>query len=174
LVNAVQTNAGRVNAFVAEINAAGSALVFSTYLGGSTNQNAFTVAVDSSGAIYVGGDAVSADFPVTANALSRLLGGSLTPFVTKLSPGGASLVYSTYLGGNDEDDVTGIAVDSAGNAYVAGQTYSTNFPTVNAFQSNLAGGENEYVAKINAAGTALFTPPTWAATCTPFRRHRHR
>jgi len=79
LVNAVQTNAGRVNAFVAEINAAGSALVFSTYLGGSTNQNAFTVAVDSSGAIYVGGDAVSADFPVTANALQPTFGGSLTP-----------------------------------------------------------------------------------------------
>jgi hypothetical protein len=159
LVNALQTNIVDVNGFVAEINAAGTAFVFSTYLGGSRSQNTSAIALDSTGAIYVCGSTSSPDFPVTANAIQTtfhgVAGSTLDAYVTKLSPGGASIVYSTFLGGNDEDDATGIAVDSAGNAFIAGQSYSTDFPTVNAFQSTLGGGEDEFVAKINAAGTAL-------------------
>ncbi|HEV8062257.1 MAG TPA: SBBP repeat-containing protein [Gemmataceae bacterium] len=156
LVNAFQTTNAGVDVFVAEINAAGTALVFSTYLGGSKGAGADSIAVDSTGAIYVAGFTSSTNFPITANAIQATYGGGDdTGFVTKLSPGGASLVYSTYLGGSTEDEATGIAVDSAGNAYVAGQTYSTDFPTVNAFQSTQPGNESEFVTKINAAGTAL-------------------
>ncbi len=156
LVNAFQTTNADVDVFVAEINAAGTALVFSTYLGGSKGAGADSIAVDSTGAIYVAGFTSSTNFPITAIAIQPTYGGGDdTGFVTKLSPGGASLVYSTYLGGSTEDEATGIAVDSAGNAYVSGQTYSTDFPTVNAFQSTQPGNESQFVTKINAAGTAL-------------------
>jgi hypothetical protein len=159
LVNAIQTTNADADGFIAEINAAGTALVFSTYLGGSSSQNTSGIALDSTGAIYVCGGTSSADFPVTANAVQPTFSGtpktSSDAYVTKLSPGGASIVYSTFLGGSDIDSATGIAVDSAGNIYLGGETYSTNFPTVNAFQSTQPGNESQFVAKINAAGTAL-------------------
>ncbi len=159
LVNAFQTTNADTDGFVAEINAAGTALVFSTYLGGSEGNAAHAIAVDSTGTIYVCGATNGPDFPITPTAIQPFFGGAPgstdDAFVTKLSPGGASLVYSTYLGGSDNDYATGIAVDSAGEAYVAGSTYSSDFPTVNAFQSTQPGGQDEFVAKINAAGTAL-------------------
>ena len=103
---------------------AGSALVYSTYLGGSGADGGNGIAVDSSGNAYVTGSTNSTNFP-TMNPLQPAIGGSgQNAFVTKLNPSGSSLVYSTYLGGsgNAGDGGTGIAVDSSGNAYVTGAT----------------------------------------------------
>jgi len=156
------------DAFVAKLNAAGSALVYCTYLGGSDEDGASGVAIDSAGNAYVTGHTRSKDFP-TAGALQAAIGGGTCggytcadAFVTKLSADGARLVYSSYLGGADEDQANGIAVDTAGNAYVVGTTHSANFPTVGALQATPGGGtcgsspcHDAFVAKLNAAGSAL-------------------
>jgi hypothetical protein len=153
--NALQpTLAGNTNAFVTEINATGAGLVYSTYLGGSGVDYALGIAVDASGNTYVSGYTESTNFP-TANALQRTLAGAVGAFVTKINPGGAGLVYSTYLGGSNADYGSGIALDASGDVYVTGFANSTNFPTANALQPALAGHINAFVTKINASGAAL-------------------
>jgi hypothetical protein len=147
-------NGGGLDAFVTKINAAGSALVYSTYLGGSGEEFGRGIAVDGSGNAYVTGFTGSSDFPI-ANPLQASNGGSQNAFVTKINAAGSALVYSTYLGGNGQDQGFGIAVDGAGNAYVTGWTLSTNFPTGNALQATNGGFSNAFVTKINAAGSAL-------------------
>lgn len=134
--NAVQGafSTGVENAFVTALNAAGSALIYSTFLGGGPFDFGSGIAVDSSGDAYVVGNTDSPHFP-TANAIQgSYVGGDFDAFVTKLSPAGNVLVYSTYLGGTGRDDGRGIAVDSSGNAYVTGQTGSTDYPAINALQ----------------------------------------
>ena len=121
-----------------KLNAAGTALVYSTYLGGSNEDQGLGIAVDSAGNAYVTGETVSTNFPTTLGAFQTTLGGPGEAFVTKLNAVGTALAYSTYLGGNSGDVGNGIAVDSAGNAYVTGETFSTNFPTTpGAFQTTL-------------------------------------
>jgi hypothetical protein len=159
------TLAGGVNAFVAEIAAAGSPLVFSTYLGGSGNDRAYGLALDSSSNIYVTGTTTSTNFPTTSGAYQTSLLGVSNAFVSKLNPAGSALVYSTYLGGSETDQGLGIAVGSSGNAYVTGSTTSSNFPTVNAVQTVLgisAGAlcgtgtcPDAFVTQLNAAGNGL-------------------
>src|SRR4029077_1139456 len=129
-VNAVQSTfgGGAQDVFVAKLNSAGSALVYSTYLGGSDNDIGNRIAVDALGNAYVTGTTSSSDFP-TVNALYPALRGVADAFVAKLSPSGSALIYSTYLGGSDSESGYAIAVDSSGNAYVTGQTASTDFPT---------------------------------------------
>ena len=135
-VNPLQaTNHGGGDAFVAKLNAAGSALVYSTYLGGSSYDDAQGIAVDSSGNAYVTGITQSTDFPTVNPLQASYGGGSADAFVAKLNAAGSALVYSTYLGGSDLDYGYGIAVDSSGNTYVTGRTASTNFPTVNPLQA---------------------------------------
>ncbi len=153
---AALAGSGVSNAFVAKLDPTGSALVYSTLLGGSGGDNAQSIAVDSSGNAYVTGYTQSANFP-TASPLQASLGasGGTSAFVTKLDPAGSALVYSTYLGGSIQDFGYGIAVDASGNAYVAGATSSPNFPTAHPLQASLAGGVNAFVAKLNAAGSAL-------------------
>ncbi len=136
-------------------------LVYSTYLGGSSNDEAFDIAVDSAGNAYVTGQTDSTGFP-TQNPHQANNNGGGDAFVTKINAAGSALVYSTYLGGSGRylegsgrDFAAGIAVGSAGNAYVAGYTYSTDFPTQNPHQANNHGGEDAFVTKINAAGSAL-------------------
>ncbi len=151
-------NGGGWDAFVAKINPAGSALVYSTYLGGSGDEDTAgwvgRIAVDDAGNAYVTGTTKSTDFP-TVNPLQPTNAGGNDAFVTKLDPTG-SLVYSTYLGGSGFDQGLGIAVDGAGNAYVAGQTSSTDFPTKNPVQPANAGGAYDgFVAEINPSGSAL-------------------
>jgi hypothetical protein len=145
---------GGQHAFVAKLNATGTALVYSTYLGGSGNDYGYGIAVDSSGNAYVTGGTYSTDFP-TKNPLQGANAGGFDTFVSKINAAGSALVYSTYLGGSGYDGSTGIAVDSAGNAYVVGWTGSTNFPTKNPLQPANAGGYDAFVSKINAAGSAL-------------------
>ena len=151
-------NCGPTNddAFVAKLNPAGSALVYSTYLGGSNYDWGNGIAVDSSGNAYVTGYTYSTDFPTVnpLQATKKSVSGG-TAFVAKLNPAGSALVYSTYLGGRSEDVGGSIAVDSSGNAYVTGNAESTDFPTANPLQATNHGGIDAFVAKLNAAGSAL-------------------
>jgi hypothetical protein len=153
--NAFQARlSGSTDAFVTEFNSAGNALVYSTYVGGAGADRAYAIAVDSSGSAYLAGSTNSTNFP-TKNPLQAALAGHSDVFVTKLNATGNALVYSTYLGGSGSDSPSGIAVDSAGNAYLAGGTQSSNFPTKNAFQATKAGSHNVFVTKLNPTGTAL-------------------
>ncbi len=141
--------------FITKFSSSGSALVYSTYLGGNNNDYGIGITVDKSGNAYVIGQTASANFP-TKNPLQRTYGGgSYDAFVAKINPSGSALVYSTYLGGNTEDLGQAIAVDSAGNAYVTGQTDSTNFPTMHPLQAANAGGGDAFVAEINSKGSQL-------------------
>jgi streptogramin lyase len=131
-------------------------LSYSTYLGGSGNDTGYELAVDSSGSAYVIGTTDSTNFP-TANPLQGAKTGTTAAFITKLNPTGTALVYSSYLGGSGADSGFGIAVDAAGDAYVTGQTSSTDFPTVNPFQSTNKGGNDGFVAELGPAGSALLS-----------------
>ena len=142
-----------VDAFVAKLDASGSALLYSTYLGGDLHDQGDRIAVDSEGNAYVGGWTSSTNFP-TANALQAGLHGGSDAFVTKIGPAGA-LVYSTYLGGSVTEGVGGIAVDSGGSVYLTGGTSSPDFPTANAFQAAFGGTWDAFVAKIDPAGSRL-------------------
>jgi len=148
--------ADRQNAFVTKLNAAGSALVYSTYLGGYGTDWGNAIAVDSSGNAYVTGLTGSKWFP-TQSPLQNHYGGKYDAFVSKFDSTGSTLVYSTYLGGIGSESGYGIAVDSAGNAYVTGGTSSTDFPMMNPLQRTYGGGlDDAFVAKI-AAPTATAT-----------------
>ncbi len=147
------------DAFVSKINADGTALLYTTYLGGSHREQAFGIAVDSSGSAYVTGDTRSSDFPLSLGAFQTSLNGGRDAFVAKLAPDGSALVYSTYLGGSGSggDQGVGIVVDSSGDAIVSGDTSSTDFPTtLGAFQTTFGGGRDVFVAKIrpDPTGTA--------------------
>jgi hypothetical protein len=152
------TDAGS-DAFVTKINPTGSALVFSTYLGGGgsfAHDSGTGIAVDPAGNVYVVGTAQSSNFP-TANALQPNRTGGENAFVTKINSSGSAFVYSTYLGGSSPtgDSGSGIAADRSGNAYVVGETFSADFPTVNPVQSALNGLSDAFLTKINASGSAL-------------------
>jgi hypothetical protein len=152
-------NAGQDDAFVTKLDAAGTAIVYSTFLGGNQEDFAYGIAVDAAGDAYVTGATESPTFPgVTASSLQPAPGGSFDAFVAKLDAAGRSLVYSTFLGGTGSDVGVGIAVDAAGNAYVTGFTSSSSFPGVGAgsIQPFHAGGTfDAFAAKIDAAGSAI-------------------
>jgi hypothetical protein len=158
--NAIQpVYGGNGDAFVTKINANGSALVYSTYLGGSHTDSYYgvsraSVAVDSAGNAYVSGSTQSTDFP-TANAIQPSFAGRQDAFVTKFNSDGSALLYSTYLGRGGYEIGAAIAVDTAGNAYVTGTTFSTDFPTVNPIQSGIGGGGDAFVTEFNPQGNAL-------------------
>jgi hypothetical protein len=142
------------DAFVAKLNAAGSGLVFSTYLGGARDERVAAVAVDAAGNVYLAGSTPSADFPATANAFQRTIRGDHDVYVAKFSPEGA-LGYATYLGGNSIQMAADLAVDGAGNAYVVGSTQATSFPTTpGVFQSSASNGDG-FITKLNPSGSAL-------------------
>jgi hypothetical protein len=144
---------GSYDVFVTKINPSGSALVYSTYLGGSGDDFAWGIAVDSAGNASVTGSTTSTDFP-TKNPLQAANGGGThDAFVAKINPAGSALVYSTYLGGSADDVSYGIAADSVGNAYITGSTNSTDFPvTPGAFQTV---SHEIFVSKISSSGSAL-------------------
>jgi hypothetical protein len=164
--------------FITKFNAAGSALLYSTYLGGNSRDSINGIVVDDSGNAYVTGQTQSTNFPTTAGAYQSSLSGNQVAngprpqdaFVTKINAAGSALIYSTYLGGNNRDGTVGIGIDGFGNAYVAGATESTTFPTTaGAVQRTYGGGVPEgcgfdigldicgdaFVTKLNATGTAL-------------------
>jgi hypothetical protein len=150
--------AGR-DVFVTKLNAAGTALVYSTYIGGSGQDVGYGIAVDGSGNAYVTGYTSSTDYDVTPGAFQTTNGGGWDVFVTKLNATGTALVYSTYIGGSGDDEGTAIAVDGSGNAYVTGDhCFSPNYDvTPGAFQTTNGGNPRRdvFVTKLNATGTAL-------------------
>ncbi|EFM10789.1 conserved repeat domain protein [Paenibacillus curdlanolyticus YK9] len=154
---AVQTViAGDRDVIITKLNPTGTALVYSTYLGGTAYDTGLAIAVDSDGHAFVTGRTYSDNFPVTSGAIQTTFGGTSDAFIAKLNPAGSALIYSTYLGGDGHDYGAGIAVDSSGNACVTGFTASANMPTTpGAFQTVYAGNNDCFVAKLNAAGTAL-------------------
>lgn len=161
---AYDTSRAGLDAFVTKFTPNGNLLVYSTFLGAAGRDQGQSIAVDATGNAYVTGLTESSDnpftseydgFPVTPGAFRTT--GSFDAFVTKFNPQGSALVYSTYLGGTaDVDRGWAIAVDSAGSAYVAGDTKSTNFPTANPIQGAYGGGLGDaFVTKLNASGSAL-------------------
>ena len=147
--------------FVTKLNNAGTAILYSTYIGGSFgngfgNEWATDIAVDGAGNAYVVGTTDSGDFPTTAGAFRRTNSGTFGDgFILKLHPQGNSLVYSTFLGGSDTDEIFGVAIDGAGAAYVAGYTKSANFPTASAIQGSRSGSTDAFAAKLNPTGSGL-------------------
>lgn len=128
---------------------------FATYLGGSGEDDGYGAAFDSFGNIYVTGQTASTDFPTAGGVAPNKNAGSFDVFVTKISPDGSTLIYSTYVGGSGSDSGTAIAADALGNAFVAGGTTSTDFPHNGGFQSALGGTLDAFVFELNPAGTAL-------------------
>jgi sugar lactone lactonase YvrE len=157
---------GFPNGFVAKLNAAGSKLIYSTYIGGSgsdevSDDYCTQVVADAAGNAYVTGNATSIDFPVTAGAFQTSHKGYATAFVAKFNATGTALVYSTFLGGSSSESGTSLAVDSAGDAYVAGVSASTDFPvTAHAYETinkaEVARDQSTgFVAKLNPAGSSV-------------------
>jgi uncharacterized protein (TIGR03437 family) len=166
------------DAFVGKLNPAGSALVYLTYLGGAGNDSATSLAIDAAGNAYIAGFSDSTNFPLSADAAQKTMAGDTGSvqflnfgdgFLSILNTAGTQLLYSTYLGGNRDDLVFGLALDSAGNIYLAGNTYSSNFPaTANANQKTFGGAQqipfgfpwgDAFYAKFNG-----LTPPGPAIT----------
>jgi hypothetical protein len=142
------------DAFVSKLSATGSELLYSTYLGGSSNDEVRGLAVDAAGHVYVAGLTSSPDFPVRNAFQSSPRGGGQT-FVAKLHPSGASLVYSTYLGGSGTTQAFALAVDGAGHAWVTGATAAADFPVVNPFQGTRKGFGDAFVTKLHPSGSSL-------------------
>ena len=157
---------GDSDAFVTKLSATGSALVYSTYLGGGDSDTGNAIAIDSSGDVFATGETYSNPFPTTPGAFQTAYGGRGDAFVTELNPTGTALVYSTYLGGELQDAGNGIAVDAEGSAFVTGSTYSEFFPVVHAIQENCGGynptvippcplARDAFVTKFSSNGSSL-------------------
>ena len=141
--------------FVTKIASSGASLVYSTYLGGSGMESGYGIAVNGSNA-YITGLTTSSNFPTQSGYQGYHGGGEFDVFVTKLSNSGKNLIYSTYLGGNGNDMAWDIAADSSGCIYITGETYSTNFPTRDAYQnSHAGGGADAFLTKFSTIGTTL-------------------
>ncbi|GIV42974.1 MAG: hypothetical protein KatS3mg035_0097 [Bacteroidia bacterium] len=151
------TNGGNDDVFVTKLNSTGTALMYSTYLGGSDDDRGNSIAIDGSGNAYVTGGTASIDYDITAGAFRTTFGGFYDVFVTKLNSTGTALVYSTYIGGSSGEGGASIAIDGSGNAYVTGVTQSTNYDiTAGAFQTTYGGGDfDAFVTKLNSTGTTL-------------------
>jgi Big-like domain-containing protein/carboxypeptidase family protein/beta-propeller repeat-containing protein/IPT/TIG domain-containing protein len=161
LANALQSTLGGgdcgspcPDAFVTKFNAAGSALVYSTFVGGFGEDRGAGLTVDASGNAYISGTTRSTSFP-TLNPIQASSGGDYDVFVAALNSSGSGFLFSTYIGGQQVDFAGGITRDSNGNIYVTGSTRSTNFPTLNAFDSTLGGTGDAFLLKLNSLGTAL-------------------
>src|SRR5712691_10605044 len=148
-------NRGGTDAIVVKLNASGSALLYSVYIGGSADEWGFGIAVDSLGQAYVTGRTTSTNFPVVGGFQSALGDPSGDAFITKINAAGNAFLYSTYLGGNGTDQGQGIAADPlhAGVGYVTGDTSSTNLPTTNGFQLTPGGNGDAFVAKVDTTKT---------------------
>jgi hypothetical protein len=150
-----RTYSGNYDIFVTKLTAAGSALAYSTFLGGTQVDNGERVAVDAGGNAYVLGFSSSLDFPTTAGAFDRTSNGDFDVTLTRLNQSGSGLVYSTYLGGQGSDSGGGLAVNDAGEAYVSGGTGSPDFPATAGALHTPPDGSDNFVTRFNAAGSAL-------------------
>ena len=146
---------GATDGVIVKVDPSGTSVIYSTFIGGSATDYASGVAADQNGNVYVTGSTQSTDFPVSAGVFQPALSASQDAFVLKLSPNGSSLVYSTYVGGNNWDEAFAVQVDRTGAAYAAGYTSSTDFPTATAVQATFGGGYDAFLFKINRTGTGL-------------------
>jgi hypothetical protein len=148
------------DAFVTKLSPGGT-LIYSTYIGGSNDDNSNAIAVDSSGNVIIAGSTTSSDFPTTAGTISRTCsvkagGTCFDGFVAKLNPAGSGFVYSTYLGGTSDDEARGVAVDPSGNAYVLGKTTSIDFPvTAGAYSTDSSTGA--FVTRLSPSGAIVYS-----------------
>ena len=157
------------NIFLAKLDVSGSSLVYADYIGGNSEDYANALVLDGANRVFLTGYTYSGDFPMV-NAFQFSTTGGPDAFVTEVAADGASLVYSTYLGGGNYDNATGIALDSSGNIFVGGVTSSLDFPTANAFQPNAFANQNEYfgqygfLSKLSADGSALLYSTYYAGS----------
>jgi hypothetical protein len=175
--NALQSSlAGGSDIFITKFTPGSTALLFSTYLGGSSQDQALAMIVDASGNIYLTGDTQSANFPVTTSAYQSSLAGTQNIFLTKVAPGATTLVFSTFFGGSGTDEAMSMAMDSSSNIYLTGFTQSGNFPLLDSFQNvlGISGAANcgstslqnvpnnyicsdAFVAKFGPAGVPIYS-----------------
>jgi hypothetical protein len=148
---------GEGDALIACLNVNGTAWTMASYLGGSNLDQAYALAIDAGGNLYVAGTTYSPDFPITSSVFQPANAGSYDAFLAKLSPGGFMLTYATYLGGNGSDAATAVAVGSAGDVWVGGYTASTNFPLSGAWQSVAGGSFDGFIAHLSPTATTLLT-----------------
>ncbi|OGC90983.1 MAG: hypothetical protein A2W25_07855 [candidate division Zixibacteria bacterium RBG_16_53_22] len=144
---------GASDAFITKLSASGSALIFSTYLGGDVGEAGEGIGVDVGRNVYITGSTASINFPVV-NAYDSTLSGQ-DAFIAKISNSGNSLIFSTYLGGGGIENAYSIAVDGLTNTYVTGRTNSTNFPVINFYDGSSNGGDDVFVTKLSALGNSL-------------------
>ena len=149
-----RSSAGAYDMFVTKLNPSGTALAYSTFLGGSQVDNGQAIAVDGGGNAYALGFSSSSDFPTTPAALDRTANGGFDVTLTKLNPAGSALVYSSYLGGQGFDTGSGLAVDAGGTATISGNTGSVDFPTTAGAFDTSSDGNDAFVTRLNSAGSA--------------------
>jgi len=156
VVNALQPQrAGGRDAYLTKLSSDGSTVLFSTYFGGVLDENPLNIKLDESNNVYVLGHTASTDYPVVKPFQSTYAGGAFDVFLTKFSSDGSNILFSTYLGGSDVEQARGLAVDSAGHAYLTGNTSSSDFPIENALQPVLHGERDAFVAKFSPDGSRL-------------------
>jgi hypothetical protein len=163
----IQTaNAGTDDGFIAKLDSNGTVLDYSTYLGGSSGDLVTGIALDGSNNAYVAGITISSDFPTTKGALQTTPPSTTgdNGFVAAIKADGSAKIYSTYLGGSGTNDALAIAVDSAGEAYVTGDTNSSTFPVLNAAQTTLKGATDVFVTKVQADGSGLLFSTYYGGT----------
>lgn len=153
----VAAQPGYRNAMLVKLDPSGSP-IYATYFGSTNYENAYSIAADSFGNAYLSGFTYSSDFPVTPDALQPFAPGDGDGFLAKISHDGSTLLYGSYLGGENYDYSKGIAADDGGNIFVIGHTQSTEFPVANAFQSALNGGSDAFLTKIKMTASLRVTP----------------
>ncbi|MHA2366126.1 MAG: right-handed parallel beta-helix repeat-containing protein, partial [Candidatus Hodarchaeales archaeon] len=156
LVNAYQSvYGGSIDAFIVKLNSTGNGIIFSTYLGGNSNDYGEAIHQDNSG-IYVAGWTRSSNFPLK-NAYDSMYNGSEEGWVAKLNTTGSDLIFSTYLGGDGQDIAWDIEIDQNNNSYVVGRTWASDFPVFNAYQGSIAGSSDVFITKFNTSGGVVFS-----------------
>ena len=154
--NAYQSSrAGKLDAFITKLDSLGSALIYSSYLGGSLDDAAFDLALDSIGMVYLSGETISADFPTRDAYQASKASWEQDVFITKITSSGSGLVYSTYLGGNGVDFGGKINLDQDNHIYITGTTWSENFPTRNCYSPSKAGKYDAFVGRLSFSGSDL-------------------
>ncbi|MHB1001081.1 MAG: DUF7948 domain-containing protein [Armatimonadota bacterium] len=167
-----ESSGGSRNAFVTKFNATGSALVYSTFIGGTSEEITYDVAVDQDYCAYIAGLTLSSDYPVTPDAFDTSSNGNEDGFVTKLNSSGTSLVYSTYLGSSGNDAVFGVTVDNEGYAYITGTPGGNEFPvTPDALYPDYDRYWGSFVAKLDTSGSSLEYSTFFGGYFTGFGRH---
>jgi hypothetical protein len=154
---AQSTYAGQTDAFIVKLDPTGTQVVYSTYIGGSSTDEAHSLAVDAGGNVYITGFTTSPNFPIV-NGFQATRGGAQDAYFLKLNSAGNAIVFSSYLGGTADDRPFSLAIDPSNNIYIAGSTASGNFPTMNPYQANSAGGFADiFVTKIGTTGSLLYS-----------------